>query len=133
MSANAASILAHVPGDVSLFAVVKANGYGHGAVQVARAALEGGATGLAVSTLEEAEQLRGLTSEDRILVMGGLPPTLAPAAAAMGFALTVSNLEIANRLVLAESTVERHVHNILTKLRAPDRHVASRIWLAAQR
>jgi alanine racemase len=67
-------------------------------VQVARAALEGGATGLAVSTLEEADQLRGLASEDRILVMGALPPQLAPAAAASGFAFTVSSLEFAKAL-----------------------------------
>jgi alanine racemase len=98
VSANAASILAHLPGDAGLFAVVKANGYGHGAVQVARAALEGGATFLAVATLEEADQLRGLASEDRILVMGALPPPLAPAAAASGFAFTVSSLEFARAL-----------------------------------
>jgi alanine racemase len=98
VSANAASVLAHLPGDAGLFAVVKANGYGHGAVQVARAALEGGATGLAVATLEEADQLRGLASDDRILVMGALPPHLAPAAAASGFAFTVSSLEFAKAL-----------------------------------
>jgi alanine racemase len=91
-------ILAHLHGDARLFAVVKANGYGHGAVQVARAALDGGATGLAVATLEEAEQLRGLASEDRILVMGALPPYLASAAAARGFAFTVSSMEFATAL-----------------------------------
>jgi len=98
VSANAASILAHLPGASSLFAVVKANGYGHGAVQVARAALEGGATGLGVATLEEAQQLHGLVSDDRILVMGAVPPSLAPAAAASGFAITVSSMEIAKAL-----------------------------------
>jgi alanine racemase len=67
-------------------------------VQVARAALEGGATGLAVATLEEADQLHGLVSEDRILVMGALPPHMAPAAAASGFAFTVSSLEFAKAL-----------------------------------
>jgi alanine racemase len=65
---------------------------------VARAALEGGATGLAVVTLEEAQQLHGLVRDDRILVMGGVPPQLAPAAAASGFALTVSSLEMAKAL-----------------------------------
>jgi len=55
-------------------------------------------TVLAVATLEEADQLRGLASEDRILVMGALPPPLAPAAAASGFAFTVSSLEFARAL-----------------------------------
>ena len=43
-----------------LMAVVKADGYGHGAVDVARAALDAGATWLGVCTLEEALDLRGL-------------------------------------------------------------------------
>ena len=109
MSANAASILAHVPRDVALFAVVKANGYGHGAVQVARAALEGGATGLAVATLEEADQLRGLASNDRILVMGALPPQMASAAAASGFAFAVSSLDFAKALDEQGSLVPVHL------------------------
>ncbi len=41
-----------------IMAVVKADGYGHGAVESARAALEGGATWLGVCTLEEAAQIR---------------------------------------------------------------------------
>jgi len=41
-----------------LWAVVKANGYGHGAVETAAAALEAGADGLAVSCLNEAAELR---------------------------------------------------------------------------
>ena len=41
-----------------LWAVVKADGYGHGAVDVGRAALEAGATALGVATLGEALELR---------------------------------------------------------------------------
>jgi alanine racemase len=78
-------------------------------VQVARAALEGGATGLAVVTLEEAQQLHALATEDRILVMGGVPPELAPAAAASGFAFTVSSLEIAKALDDQGSVVPVHL------------------------
>jgi alanine racemase len=56
-----------------LCAVVKAEGYGHGALQAARAALGGGARWLAVATAQEAAQLReGGLSEVRILVMGAL-------------------------------------------------------------
>src|SRR5690606_25786119 len=43
---------------LNLFAVVKANAYGHGAIECARAALAGGATGLAVATVEEGIGLR---------------------------------------------------------------------------
>ena len=59
-------------GAAELCAVVKANGYGHGAAQSARAALEGGATCLAVATAEEAAELRRDGFGTRILVMGAL-------------------------------------------------------------
>jgi alanine racemase len=55
-----------------LCAVVKADGYGHGAAWVARAALEGGAGWLAVATAGEAEDLRRHGIAGRILVMGAL-------------------------------------------------------------
>ena len=57
-------------GKRDVFAVVKANGYGHGAVPVAKAALAGGAVGFCVATLDEGIALRenGLTAP--ILVMG---------------------------------------------------------------
>jgi alanine racemase len=51
---------------------VKANGYGHGAVESARAALAGGATWLAVAAASEAEELRQHFAEVPILTMGAL-------------------------------------------------------------
>lgn len=69
--------------------MVKADAYGHGAVPVARAALEAGAYGLAVSTVPEAEQVLDLCPPDRVLVLGGLAPADMPAAASTGAALTV--------------------------------------------
>jgi alanine racemase len=53
-----------------LWAVVKADGYGHGAVDVSRAALEAGAAALCVATVGEALVLRALLSDARIIVMG---------------------------------------------------------------
>jgi alanine racemase len=50
--------------------VVKAEGYGHGAVDVSRAALDAGATALCVATLPEALHLRAALRNARILVMG---------------------------------------------------------------
>lgn len=63
ITTNVQRIKAHV-GNSQLCAVVKADGYGHGSVQVAQAALEGGADLLAVALVEEAEVLRdsGITS-----------------------------------------------------------------------
>ena len=55
-----------------LCAVVKANGYGHGAAVCAAAAMRGGATRLAVAAADEAEELRQHFPEARILVMGAL-------------------------------------------------------------
>ena len=58
--------------ETELCAVVKANGYGHGAAACAAAALRGGATRLAVAAAAEAEELRLHFPEVPILVMGAL-------------------------------------------------------------
>jgi alanine racemase len=59
-------------GGSRLCAVVKANGYGHGAIECARAALAGGATWLAVAAAAEAAELRLHFPNARILSMGAL-------------------------------------------------------------
>jgi alanine racemase len=56
-------------GGSELWAVVKANGYGHGARDVARAALDAGASALCVVTVAEALELRRELPEARIIVM----------------------------------------------------------------
>jgi alanine racemase len=65
---NAQRLLEALAG-AELWAVVKANGYGHGAGDVARAALEAGASALCVVTVAEARELRGVFPEARIIVM----------------------------------------------------------------
>src|SRR5215213_3519841 len=57
-----------------LCAVVKADGYGHGAVESARAAQRGGAAWLAVATAAEAAELRAAGLGGPLLVMGALSP-----------------------------------------------------------
>ena len=109
MRTNAATIRAHLPKGIKLFAVVKANAYGHGAQRVARAALNGGAWGLAVSTLEEADELTGLVRPDRVLVMGGLTSRQAGAAAASGCSIGVSSLEFAKALNDRNEVVPVHL------------------------
>jgi alanine racemase len=59
-------------GAADLCAVVKADGYGHGATACAAAAVAGGATWLAVATADEAAELRRDGIGERILVMGAL-------------------------------------------------------------
>ena len=67
-----AARLARAAAGARLMAVVKAEGYGHGAVAVARAAREGGADALAVATVGEAESLRSAGIDGTLLVMGPL-------------------------------------------------------------
>jgi len=55
-----------------MIAVVKANAYGHGAVRVARALEEAGATWLAVADIEEGIELREAGTRARILIFGAL-------------------------------------------------------------
>lgn len=66
---NAATLL-EAAGGAELWAVVKAEGYGHGAVDVSRAALDAGATALCVATLPEALHLRAALRNARIVVIG---------------------------------------------------------------
>jgi alanine racemase len=69
---NCARLRSLLAEGTELCAVVKADGYGHGAVWTAKAALAGGATWLAVATAAEAEDLRRHGVGERILVMGAL-------------------------------------------------------------
>jgi alanine racemase len=71
---NVARIRREVGAGVAVCAVVKADGYGHGAAPAARAALAGGATRLAVATAAEAAELRAAGIEAPVLVLGALTP-----------------------------------------------------------
>jgi alanine racemase len=81
---NVGRLRAGLTGGAELCAVVKSDGYGHGAVPAARAALAGGARLLAVATAGEAEQLRAGGIEAPILVMGALSDEELPVAVAAG-------------------------------------------------
>ncbi len=73
-----------------LWAVVKADGYGHGAVDVGRAALEAGAAALGVATIGEALELRGALPAARIVVLGPTAPAQVPDARSAGLELCAS-------------------------------------------
>ncbi|HEY1687585.1 MAG TPA: alanine racemase [Solirubrobacteraceae bacterium] len=70
---NVRRLRSELTGETQMCAVVKANGYGHGALQSARAALAGGASWLAVAGAQEAVELRGGgLARVPLLVMGAL-------------------------------------------------------------
>ena len=60
-----------------VMAVVKADGFGHGLVETAKAALKGGVTNLGVATLDEGIALRRAGVKDPILLMGTIQPRFA--------------------------------------------------------
>lgn len=71
-------IHADKPRDLRLLSVVKDDGYGHGILEVARMALENGASHLAVSTLHEAMTLRDAGIQAPILLLGERHETELP-------------------------------------------------------
>lgn len=75
--------------DVTLIAVIKANAYGHGDIEVAKIALETGASYLAVALLDEALCLRKNGVSAPILVLGACRPEDAAIAAENNITLTV--------------------------------------------
>ena len=84
-----------------LCAVVKAEGYGHGAAAVARAALASGADCLAVAILGEALSLREAGFIEPILIMGHTPPSAAPLVVAGRLTQTIWNMDQAQALAAA--------------------------------
>jgi alanine racemase len=84
-----AALLAELAAPAALSAVVKADGYGHGSVEVARAALEGGATWLAVALVEEGVVLREAGIEAPILLLSEPPLDAVEEAVARNLVPTV--------------------------------------------
>jgi alanine racemase len=76
-------------GEAELCAVVKADGYGHGADGCANAALQGGATRLAVATASEAEQIGRRFQHVPLLTMGALTVEEVDAALSAGSEMAV--------------------------------------------
>jgi alanine racemase len=86
-----AAVLVELLGRTELWAVVKADGYGHGALDVARAALDGGAAALCVATVGEALPLRTELPDVRLLVLGPTRPEDVAIARDASLELTVND------------------------------------------
>jgi alanine racemase len=86
---------------VSSMTVVKADGYGHGMVEVARAAREAGSQWLGVATVDEAIRLREHGDDGRILCWLHAPDESFVVAVAEGIEITASSLDELRRIARA--------------------------------
>ena len=85
-------------GGAEVWAVIKANAYGHGAIDVAHAAIAAGATKLCTATLDEARAVRVELPIVPLLVLSPLTAGEEDAVSEVGCAVTVSTLEGWDRL-----------------------------------
>jgi alanine racemase len=95
-----AAVLAKAAGGADLWAVVKADAYGHGALDCARAALAGGAKALCVATAKEGAALRSELADARILVLSPLSEADEGLARKAGLELAVSSPRIPEGLAV---------------------------------
>jgi alanine racemase len=95
-----------------LMAVVKANAYGHGAVEVTRKALENGADSLGVARIEEGIELRKAGVKESVLIFGYTPPALAHKLMAFDLTQTVWSYTTAQALsdIAVSSNKQIKVH-----------------------
>jgi len=89
-----------------LMAVVKANGYGHGAVEVAQAALKNGACRLGVARMDEGLHLRMAGIVEPILILGFTPPEHSATLVAHRLTQTVYTFEAAKALSEAAAQLQ---------------------------
>ena len=91
IASNLRAIRATLPAGTKFLGVVKADAYGHGAVQVSHCLQEIGAEYLAVSCLDEALELRFAGIRLPILILGHTPPEYVPTLIAEHLTQTVTN------------------------------------------
>lgn len=83
---------------VGVLSVVKADAYGHGAVEAGRALADAGTDMLGVATVEEALELRDYGIELPVILLGGIRPEEAPIAVEHGLTPCVFSIEVAEAL-----------------------------------
>lgn len=101
---NVKKMRQHINKKVELWAVVKANAYGHGAVPVARSVHEL-VDGFCVSNLDEAIELRHHLITKPILVLSGIVPDNADIAASLNITLTAPSLDWLKLIVAQEKNL----------------------------
>lgn len=100
---NVRELKQRIGAKAELMAVVKANGYGHGAIPVSETALDNGASRLAVNRSVEGVQLRRVGISAPTLVMGYTLPSAAEAIVRWDLTPTVNTVEQAEALSAAAS------------------------------
>ncbi len=87
-----------VGNDVAVLSVIKADAYGHGAVEVGKALEQAGTDMLGVATVEEAVELRDYGVELSVLLLGGIRPKEAAVAVEHDLTPCVFSIEVAEAL-----------------------------------
>jgi alanine racemase len=130
---NCARLRTELRRGAALCAVVKADGYGHGAVASSRAALAGGASWLAVASAREARELRDAGLRDvRVLVMGALSPDELEEALGADADVVVWNERYLHAVIAAGGgRVHVKLDSGMGRLGTRDPAEASRVALAA--
>ncbi|WP_163971195.1 alanine racemase [Oceanobacillus halotolerans] len=98
----------HINPASKLMAVVKADGYGHGAVEVAKTALDAGAEYLSVALLDEAIQLRQAGITAPILVLGYTAPDAVEDAIQHDITLTVFRNDVLERIIEVSESLKKY-------------------------
>lgn len=98
VSHNVAEIRKKIGNERGLMAMVKADGYGHGAVEVSQAALGSGADSLGVALAEEGQQLREAGIKAPILVIGLIQPKEAYKVVKFRLSQAVASVELLEAL-----------------------------------
>lgn len=88
-------------------AVIKADGYGHGAIQIAQTLLDNGADRFAVATLSEAIRLKGAFVDTEVMVLGFTPNALVDGAILNDIIQTVYSYEQAEYFSLRAKALNR--------------------------
>ena len=107
LRSNIESLVEFVAPTAAVMVMVKGNGYGHGAVLTARAAVAAGAAWLGVSAADEALQLRNAGINVPVLVVGWVPDAALPALVKAEVDLTVYTPTVVAATIAAAKAVAR--------------------------
>ncbi len=92
---------------VGVLSVVKADAYGHGAVEVSKVLVESGTDMLGVATLEEALELRDYGIEVPILILGGVRPEEVPLVVEHDLTPFLFSIDVAKELERESAKVQK--------------------------
>ena len=106
LTANIEALKQHA-GEARLLVVVKANGYGHGAISVALAAIQAGAWGIGVAGMEEGDELRRAGVSAPILVLSSTRPGQAMGLVQRDLSVTIADYAMGEALSQAAMELGR--------------------------